>query len=228
MEHYNAVPGQGYRYRNQRFTEHEKSIVKLGVEAHWSDSQIGRALGRSESAVKNHRRWHELIKHQKLTERERSIIKSGIEARWTDARIARAIGRSLETVKGYRRRRGMLKRRRRGLVAALAIMLLASADSAYAHDPSEPFAEWYQSLKRPDVVGGSCCSMARDCQPTEYRMTPPLLDGDSDYEALVGERWIRVPERTVIRRHDNPTGSGVLCKASPSDFIFCFVPADDL
>jgi DNA-binding CsgD family transcriptional regulator len=120
MESYNGIPGQGYRYRNQRFTQHETGIVRLGVEAHWSDARIARALGRSVQAVKSHRRSRELIKHPKFTAHEHGIVKSGIEARWTDAQIALAIGRSLQTVKGYRRRRGMLKRRRRGLPVVLA------------------------------------------------------------------------------------------------------------
>jgi hypothetical protein len=109
----------------------------------------------------------------------------------------------------------------------LAIMLLASVDSACAHDPGEPFAEWYESLNRPDV-GGPCCSRSRDCQPTEYRMSLPVVEGDSDYEAFVSGAWMRVPKRALLIRHDNPTGTGVLCKATASDYIYCFVPSDDL
>ncbi len=182
MDIFNGIPGQGYRYRNQRFTEHETGIVKLGAEAHWSDARIARALGRPESAVRRHRRL-----------------------------------------------RGIHKRRGRGLYYVLAIMLASAFDSPVsAHDPGEPFAEWFQSLTRPDVVGGSCCSLSRDCQPTEYRLSPAPTAEGSEYEVLLGERWIRVPERAVIRRHDNPTGSGVLCKASSSDFIYCFVASDEL
>ncbi len=180
MEIYNGIPGQGYRYRQQRFTEHETNVVKLATEARWSDARIARMLGRPESAVRRHRRL-----------------------------------------------RGILKERGRGLYYVLAIMLLASVDSASAHDPGEPFADWFQSLNRPDV-GGSCCSLSRDCQPAEYRLSPAPTAEGSEYEVLIGGRWVRVPERAVIRRHDNPTGSGVLCKASPSDFIYCFVSADDL
>jgi hypothetical protein len=65
MESYNGIPGQGYRYRNQRFTEHETGIVKLGVEAHWSDARIARALGRPESAVRRHRYLRGILKQRK-------------------------------------------------------------------------------------------------------------------------------------------------------------------
>jgi hypothetical protein len=105
--------------------------------------------------------------------------------------------------------------------------MLATVDSASAHDPGEPFAEWFQSLSRPDGLG-SCCSPSRDCQPTEYRMSPPVADGDSDYEAFFSDHWVRVPKRALLARHDNPTGGGVLCKAGASDYIYCFVPGSDL
>ncbi len=180
MEIYNGIPDQVYRYRQQRFTEHETNVVKLATEARWSDARIARMLGRPESSVRRHRRL-----------------------------------------------RGILKRRGRGVWYALVIMLGSIDSPAIAHDPGEPFAEWYQSLSRPDV-GGSCCSLSRDCQPAEYRLSPPAADGESEYEAFMSGRWVRVPERAVIRRHDNPTGGGVLCKASSSDFIYCFVSADDL
>jgi hypothetical protein len=62
METYNGVPGQNYRYRGQRFTEHETGIIKLAVEARWSDARIGRALGRPESAVRRHRRLRGILK----------------------------------------------------------------------------------------------------------------------------------------------------------------------
>jgi hypothetical protein len=66
METYeNGIPGQGYRYRYQHYTEHETGIVKLGVEAHWSDARIGRALGRPESSVRRHRYLHGILKQRK-------------------------------------------------------------------------------------------------------------------------------------------------------------------
>jgi hypothetical protein len=172
-----GIAGEGYRYRHQKFTEHEKGIIALGVEAKLSDASIARLLGRPTSSVTK-----------------------------------------------FRLKRGM----QRGIWKALAIMLAIADSPASAHDPGEPFAEWFQSLSRPDVVGGSCCSLSRDCQPTEYRLSPAPSAEGSEYEVLMGERWVRVPERAVIRRHDNPTGSGVLCKAAASDFIYCFVPSDQL
>jgi hypothetical protein len=180
MAIFNGITGQGYRYRHQKFTEHEEGIVALAVEASYSDAKIGRLLGRPENSVKK-----------------------------------------------LRHRRGWLKKRGRGLWKVLAMMLAIADSPAIAHDPGEPFAEWFQSLNRPDV-GGSCCSLSRDCQPATYRLSPSPTEDGSDYEVLDGDRWIRVPERAVIHRHDNPTGSGVLCKASSSDFIYCFVAADDL
>jgi hypothetical protein len=179
MEIHIGTLGQFYHYRNQRFTENEAAIVKLAVEARWSDARIARVLGRPERSIRSHRRT-----------------------------------------------RGILKQRGRGLWYALAIVLASAFDSpAIAHDPGEPYAEWYQSLDRPDV-GGPCCSQHKDCQPVEYRMSPPVQETDSDYEAMVAGHWLRVPQRALLARHDNPTGGGVLCKASGSDYIYCFVPSD--
>lgn len=112
----------------------------------------------------------------------------------------------------------------RNVVVAI---MMAGASPAIAHDPGEPFAEWYQSLVRPDT-GGPCCSLKRDCGPVKYQNSPPVAEGDSDYEAFVGGQWIRVPDRAVLKRHDNPTGSGVLCRGPASGYIMCFIPGDDL
>jgi hypothetical protein len=48
-----GIAGEGYRYRNQKFTEHEKGIVALGIEAKLSDASIARLLGRPTSSVTN-------------------------------------------------------------------------------------------------------------------------------------------------------------------------------
>ncbi len=168
-----------YRYRRQRFTEHETSVVRLATEARWSDARIGRMLGRPAESVRRHRRLHRIN-----------------------------------------------KRRGRGIWYAFA---LVCAPSAWAHDSTEPYAEWYRALNRPDV-GGPCCAGSRDCRPVEYKMSPSPTEVDSDYEALVAGSWVRVPKRALISGHYNPTGDGVLCMANPipTGYIYCFVPDNDL
>lgn len=64
MEIRNGIPGQLYRYRQQRFTEDEARIVALGIEAHWSDARISRVLGRPKHAVRRHRRLRGMLKQR--------------------------------------------------------------------------------------------------------------------------------------------------------------------
>ncbi len=64
MDIQNGIPGQGYCYRQQRFTEHETSVVKLATEARWSDARIGRMLGRPEDSVRRHRRLRGITKRR--------------------------------------------------------------------------------------------------------------------------------------------------------------------
>src|SRR5215831_11945704 len=94
------------------------------------------------------------------------------------------------------------------LAGGLAAVGLASGGGAFGHDPSEPFADWYNALRRP-AGGSSCCGYDHDCSTVEYRISPPHNDADSEFEAFYDAEWHRIPEADVVRRHDNPTGSGV-------------------
>jgi hypothetical protein len=103
-----------------------------------------------------------------------------------------------------------------------AALLIATAGVTYgaaAHESSEPFAAWYQSLKQPES-GVSCCSIA-DCGPIESRVGPAA------YEVYVDEAWVPVPAERVLRRTTNPTGRAQLCRSPVDKTILCFVPASE-
>jgi hypothetical protein len=78
---------------------------------------------------------------------------------------------------------------------------------------------WFESLKQPGS-GVSCCSVA-DCRPVEYRLV------SNGYEALLDERWVRVPEDKILRGTANPTARAILCRSPISGAILCFVPASE-
>lgn len=101
----------------------------------------------------------------------------------------------------------------------LACVLVLTAVAARAKPPknADPaLAPWFQSLHQPGT-GISCCALA-DCRQVDYRI------GTNGYEALVGSRWVAVPNDKVLQRTDNPTGRGVLCR-TPGGEILCFVAA---
>ncbi len=45
-----------YRYKNQRFTPFEEGVLRLAVEASYTDTEISLMLGRSYHAIRRHRR----------------------------------------------------------------------------------------------------------------------------------------------------------------------------
>jgi hypothetical protein len=53
-----------YRYRGQRFSPYEEGVLRLAVAARYSDKAIGRMMGRSESAIRNHRRLLQFVKYR--------------------------------------------------------------------------------------------------------------------------------------------------------------------
>jgi hypothetical protein len=98
-----------------------------------------------------------------------------------------------------------------------AALLASLAGAAFAHPPpnaNPALAPWFQSLMQPGT-GISCCSEA-DCRRTEFR-----INGDH-YEALIDGTWHKVPNSSVLKRADNPTGSAVVCY-TPALGIMCFV-----
>jgi hypothetical protein len=90
--------------------------------------------------------------------------------------------------------------------AAMLICLGPWSIQAAAHDPSEPNAAWYKSLR--SNRGEACCTAHRDCETvSKYRQS--LVPGG--YEALWHGEWARVDPSAVLNRADNPTGLPVLC-----------------
>lgn len=105
------------------------------------------------------------------------------------------------------------------------VMSVTAVAAAIARPPANPdptLAPWYESLRRPGAVGGSCCALA-DCRNVNARSTQ---DG---FQVLIEGEWIDVPPKSVINV-SNPTGKPVACWVrSPSrdgfvTTIMCFVP----
>ena len=118
-------------------------------------------------------------------------------------------------------------RRARQIVAkaSLAVLLYltapARADPAPDADPG--LAPWFRGLRAPET-NFLCCSIA-DCRPVVTRIREGRL------EAFIGaakfrdgpDAWLEVPERVILRGHDNPVGEPVACFYGGE--IRCFVPA---
>ena len=98
------------------------------------------------------------------------------------------------------------------LLTAVSISAPARAHSPMGVDPS--LAPWFQALQQPDG-GGSCCN-DRDCELVQARVTP------KGWEAFVDKAWLAVPPERLLQRHDNPTGSAVLCHIQKN--VLCFIP----
>ncbi len=104
----------------------------------------------------------------------------------------------------------------RQLCVLAAATLLAAAALASPPDgvnPDSPIAQWYRSLKAPDI-GGSCCSIA-DCRPVEARQV-----GDH-WEVLTKTGWQSVLPQRVLHR-ENLDGRPIACEILGQ--IRCFVP----
>ena len=100
-------------------------------------------------------------------------------------------------------------------VLALGMLLAAGARAAppTGVDPDGPMAEWYRSLKAPDI-GGSCCSIA-DCRPVEARQV------GNHWEVLTETGWLSVlPQRILYQ--ENLDGRSIACQILGE--IRCFVP----
>ena len=103
----------------------------------------------------------------------------------------------------------------RSVLGTAALSLVAGA--AFARPPANAdpaLGPWFHSLMQPGT-GISCCSEA-DCRRTDFR-----INGDH-YEAMIQGIWQKVPNETVLKRADNPTGTAVVCW-TPTLGIMCFV-----
>lgn len=113
--------------------------------------------------------------------------------------------------------RSAAKRIPRGIIVVLSAFLALSAG---AHEPTEPFANWFNALAMPKS-GIGCCGMHHDCEYTDAVLK------DDGWWALWQNpygpwQWIKVPEDRTLHQ-DNPTGQAVLC-ANPVGTVLCFVP----
>jgi hypothetical protein len=103
----------------------------------------------------------------------------------------------------------------------LAIGFIARASPAAAHSPpgvDPSLAPWFRSLQEP-VNNGSCCA-ERDCELVRAKIAR------DHYEVFLEGAWRRVPPAIVLKRHDNPTGSAVLCHIHLE--MICFIPAAEM
>lgn len=107
----------------------------------------------------------------------------------------------------------------RTALLAAGVTLAATALAKPPSDTDYSLAPWFQSLRQPGT-GVSCCSIA-DCRTTDYRTV-----GDQ-YEALIDDKWVRVPPEKILQRMDNPTGRAVVCW-TPALGIMCFVRAAEI
>ncbi len=116
----------------------------------------------------------------------------------------------------------MLKLVKLAIPFAAGCALAAVAHAAPPPGTNPAFAQWFNSLQRPDG-GGSCCSIDSDCRVTEFRRA-----GDH-YQARYAGAWIDVPESAIVHRRDNPLGRAVLCAMNSGSHvhIFCFVPGTE-
>ena len=102
----------------------------------------------------------------------------------------------------------------------LPILLLLSgaalAEPPPGTDPNSSVAKWFESLH--DELGQSCCGLG-DCRA----VTAEQRDGHW-YVRMV-DTFLKVPDRIVTYRDDNPTGHSILC-ASPvqPSIMYCFIP----
>jgi hypothetical protein len=123
------------------------------------------------------------------------------------------------------------------------VALLLMAVRTFAHDMSDPDAEWFQSLKVPgdvgfggSLAGSSCCNgghgVDADCKNVEVRERnghwEAWIDSktfpDTTYSPIYGHApnaWVTVPDDVIIHGRANPTGRPVACWYNQS--IRCFV-----
>jgi hypothetical protein len=101
----------------------------------------------------------------------------------------------------------------RVLTAVLLLATQAYAAPPAGADPDSPMAQWYRSLKAPDI-GGSCCSIA-DCRPVEARQM------GNHWEVLTETGWQPVLPQRVLHQ-ENLDGRPIACQVLGE--IRCFVP----
>lgn len=102
--------------------------------------------------------------------------------------------------------------------------------SVWGHDSNTPYAQWINSLMKPDIPLSSCCGVADQYYVKEYRPSQrqgiafiavvTAHDGSSSFS-------VDVPVEKVIWNRPNPTGRGVIF-IRDNDWdstVVCFVPS---
>lgn len=94
-------------------------------------------------------------------------------------------------------------------VLTLALLVFAAvtafAEPPAGMHPSPQMHQWFESLRSP--AGMSCCGVA-DCRFLDVKRDSK---SDSGFDVRIGDEWVRVPQRVVNLRTDNPTGRFVTC-----------------
>jgi hypothetical protein len=102
--------------------------------------------------------------------------------------------------------------------------------SVFGHDSNSLYAQWFNSLMKPDFPLSSCCGVADEYYVKEYQLSKQ--DGIA-FRAIVithdgrSEFAIDVPKEKVIWNRVNPTGHGVIFIEN-NDWVskvVCFVPS---
>ena len=106
------------------------------------------------------------------------------------------------------------------LIAMLAIMADARAQSGQHGVGHAENHDWYQQLKQPGT-GYSCCNgtangIEGDCRPTRAYLTD-----EGNWRALIDGKWVIVPPRVVLQQLA-PDGRSHIC-ANRTGTIFCFL-----
>ncbi len=116
------------------------------------------------------------------------------------------------------------------IILSLLTFALSIIKIAFAHDPSDPFAEWMMSLHQPDNPVASCCGPADQFYATEYYEDSTVSGG---FVVVVDgfDEPIHVPPEKVNWSDVNPTGRGVIFVSTSwressrvGAYVYCFVP----
>src|ERR1041384_7323246 len=113
-----------------------------------------------------------------------------------------------------------------GAVSSIAL----GSMSVFGHDSNTKYAQWFNSLMKPDFPLSSCCGVADQYYVREYQ---PSKQAGIAFTAIVinqdgqSEFAIDVPKEKVIWDRVNPTGRGVIF-IDNGDWVsrvVCFVPS---
>lgn len=100
----------------------------------------------------------------------------------------------------------------------------------WGHDINAPYAQWINSLMKPDFPSSSCCGLADQYYVKEYLPSQrkgiaftaivSAHDGSSNFN-------VDVPNEKVIWDRPNPTGQAIIFiqNNDATSTVVCFVPS---